>query len=473
MDSSHLAAKDTSPFGYTFSASDFAASSEAFFTGAPPLLSETENQSLADFFNNTNPFHTEDYNLDTGFHSKDGLSDFNWPFDPPPTIHGVSTTVPDPSHSLHGFHDDHGFTGNSNRRRSNITSDDDLRAASTLFSNAQSSQTANLSPEATYANQNIMYDLNPLPDSTVPSPRPHSSNFFQSLTVPTSHTPLPEQLAVLLPNHAENGSIDTSIAAQFAQMAQHHPQMQQDESHRQRLKRPYAFGSDNAFNPTGYIVSSPQDTEDAVTRRLMHDLHILQPSTKDVAPSAESTQPSSPVAPRRFRRFPIELMPLAGDEADQSEDGTTDDEDEENGVQPAKKRRKSKHAHQSRPRDGSVDDKTSTAQRKSQSLSRGIKARKASQDDNSGKKRKSSSASQKAQRENLTEEQKRSNHILSEQKRRNLIKHGFEELHDLVPELRNGGLSKSNVLMEAASFLEELIKGNRAAFASIPEAIIR
>ena len=313
-----------------------------------------------------------------------------------------------------------------------------------------------------------MYDLNPLSDSTVPSPRPHSSNFFQSPTVPTSHVLLPEQLAALLPNHAENGSIDASIAAQFARMAQHHPQMQQDEDHRQRLKRPYAFGSDNAFNPTGYIVSSPQDTEDAVTRRLMHDLHILQPSTKDVAPSAESTQPSSPVAPRRF---PIGLMPLAGDEADQSEDGTTDDEDEENGAQPAKKRRKSKHAHQSRPRDGSVDDKTSTAQRKGQSLSRSIKARKASQDDNSGKKRKSSSASQKAQRENLTEEQKRSNHILSEQKRRNLIKHGFEELHDLVPELRNGGLSKSNVLMEAASFLEELIKGNRAVSLTLQNAV--
>ena len=406
--------------------------------------------------------------MDAGFHSKDGLSDFSWPFDPPPTIHGVSTTVPDPSQSLHSFHDDHGFTGNSNRRRSNITSDDDLRAASTLFNNAQSSQTAHLSPEATYANQNIMYDLNPLSDSTVPSPRPHSSNFFQSPTVPTSHAPLPEQLAALLPNHAENGSIDASIAAQFGQMAQHHPQMQQGESDRQRLKRPYAFGSDNAFNPTGYIVSSPQDTEDAVTRRLMHDLHILQPSTKDVAPSAESTQPSSPVAPRRF---PIGLMPLAGDEADQSEDGTTDGEDEEKGAQPAKKRRKSKYAHQSRPRDGSVDDKTWTAQRKSQSLSRGIKARKASQDDNSGKKRKSSSASQKAQRENLTEEQKRSNHILSEQKRRNLIKHGFEELHNLVPELRNGGLSKSNVLMEAASFLEDLIKGNRAVSLTLQNAV--
>ncbi|OCL09529.1 hypothetical protein AOQ84DRAFT_20130 [Glonium stellatum] len=457
MDPSHPPAKLPSPFGYTFNA-DFAAPSEGFSTGAPPLLSETENQSLADFFNNTNPFHTEDY-LNTSFQSKDALPDFDWPYEPPPTIHGVSTTVPDAPHSLHGFHDGHGFASSSNRRRSNMPSDDELRAASALFNNAQSSQATHLSPGVAYSNQNIIYDLNPLPDSSVPSPRPLSSSFYQSPSVSASHSHIPEQLAALLPNHAENGSIDASIAAQFAQVPQLNQPLQQSESHRPRLKRPYAFGSDNAFNPTGYIVSSPQDTEDAVTRRLMHDLHTLQPSTKDVAPSAESTQPSSPVAPRRM---PIGLVPLGGDEADQSEDETSDDSDEQNDAQPTKKRRKSKHIQQSRPRDESVDEKSPTTRRKSQSLSRSNKARKASQDDNSRRKRKSPSASQKAQRENLTEEQKRSNHILSEQKRRNLIKHGFEELHDLVPELRNGGLSKSNVLMEAASFLEELIKGNRA-----------
>ena len=64
--------------------------------------------------------------------------------------------------------------------------------------------------------------------------------------------------------------------------------------------------------------------------------------------------------------------------------------------------------------------------------------------------------------ENLTEEQKRNNHILSEQKRRNLIKQGFDDLHDLVPEIRNGGLSKSSVLTEAATFLETLIQDNIA-----------
>lgn len=66
----------------------------------------------------------------------------------------------------------------------------------------------------------------------------------------------------------------------------------------------------------------------------------------------------------------------------------------------------------------------------------------------------------KANRENLSEEQKRNNHIQSEQKRRNLIKNGFEDLTKMVPELRAGGFSKSNMLLEAAKFMKLLREGN-------------
>ncbi|KAI9832326.1 MAG: hypothetical protein M1826_002012 [Phylliscum demangeonii] len=63
-------------------------------------------------------------------------------------------------------------------------------------------------------------------------------------------------------------------------------------------------------------------------------------------------------------------------------------------------------------------------------------------------------------RENLSEEQKRSNHILSEQKRRNLIKQGFDDLCTLVPDLSGGGFSKSAILTQAADWLEDLLAGN-------------
>ncbi|KAG5976154.1 hypothetical protein E4U58_005777 [Claviceps cyperi] len=71
-------------------------------------------------------------------------------------------------------------------------------------------------------------------------------------------------------------------------------------------------------------------------------------------------------------------------------------------------------------------------------------------------------AAAKPPRENLSEEQKRENHIRSEQKRRTLIKQGFDDLGVLVPGLRGGGLSKSTTLTMAADWLEQLLQGNKA-----------
>jgi len=79
---------------------------------------------------------------------------------------------------------------------------------------------------------------------------------------------------------------------------------------------------------------------------------------------------------------------------------------------------------------------------------------------NNKKKRAPATTTQKTHRENLTEEQKRNNHILSEQKRRDLIKQGYKDLNEVVPAVRGGGLSKSQILVEAANFLEGLIEGN-------------
>lgn len=73
---------------------------------------------------------------------------------------------------------------------------------------------------------------------------------------------------------------------------------------------------------------------------------------------------------------------------------------------------------------------------------------------------KSKKKPQAQKRDNLTEAQKRENHIHSEQKRRNLIRQGFEELCALVPELKAGGYSKSAVLIHAANYLDDLKKGN-------------
>lgn len=69
----------------------------------------------------------------------------------------------------------------------------------------------------------------------------------------------------------------------------------------------------------------------------------------------------------------------------------------------------------------------------------------------------------KKRRENLSEAQKRLNHITSEQKRRNLIQQGFNEIHSLVPTLRSNrerGDSKSTVLQKTVDWIIEMQTGN-------------
>lgn len=77
----------------------------------------------------------------------------------------------------------------------------------------------------------------------------------------------------------------------------------------------------------------------------------------------------------------------------------------------------------------------------------------------SSKKRRSDA---KQPRHNLTETQKRNNHIASEQKRRDAMKLNYEELNRYVPHLRQGtqGLSRSEILQHSGDWLQTLTVGN-------------
>lgn len=67
----------------------------------------------------------------------------------------------------------------------------------------------------------------------------------------------------------------------------------------------------------------------------------------------------------------------------------------------------------------------------------------------------------KPYKELLTEEEKRANHIQSEQKRRNTIRAGFRDLTDLVPTLKNVNNSKSTILFKAVEYIRYLERRNR------------
>ncbi|KAI7893686.1 uncharacterized protein EV154DRAFT_460784 [Mucor mucedo] len=65
-------------------------------------------------------------------------------------------------------------------------------------------------------------------------------------------------------------------------------------------------------------------------------------------------------------------------------------------------------------------------------------------------------------RELLSDDQKRANHIASEQKRRNTIRGGFKELTEIIPTLKNINNSKSTILFKSVDYIKQLDKRNKS-----------
>ncbi|KAL4909869.1 hypothetical protein BDW74DRAFT_143910 [Aspergillus multicolor] len=67
----------------------------------------------------------------------------------------------------------------------------------------------------------------------------------------------------------------------------------------------------------------------------------------------------------------------------------------------------------------------------------------------------------------LTEQEKKNNHIASEQKRRAAIREGFDRLTELVPGLEGQGRSESIVLKKTVDFIHEQIEERKKLIAEI------
>jgi ubiquitin len=261
--------------------------------------------------------------------------------------------------------------------------------------------------------------------------------------VPTSHGVIPEPLAAVLPLHSDPNSADASLATFFS----NRQSIAQEPCQQRRPGGPYEFGSDAAFNDSGYEAPIP-DLEDAVEERLLHDASTAFPSLP-IEP-ASGTDPDADFAtPSKVSNGDLKRSSLK-----------PSSQNEEHGVEQARKKRKP----------STTIAKPSSNQRQMAfpgRLGEGAsgrcpsKVRKQSTTDqtNSTKKR-LSSAGAKALRENLTDEQKRNNHVNSEQKRRDLIKQCTLDLRNLVPALRRVTLSRSVELTEARIFLEQLLRDN-------------
>ncbi|KAB5549828.1 hypothetical protein GE09DRAFT_1127941 [Coniochaeta sp. 2T2.1] len=66
-----------------------------------------------------------------------------------------------------------------------------------------------------------------------------------------------------------------------------------------------------------------------------------------------------------------------------------------------------------------------------------------------------------AEKPRLTEEEKKQNHIASEQKRRQAIREGFDRLCELVPGLEGMGRSEGIVLQRTVEFMRAQLQERR------------
>lgn len=207
------------------------------------------------------------------------------------------------------------------------------------------------------------------------------------------------------------------------------------------------WGSDSNFNQVqGFTPSSDRETMESLSNEQLKYLDCFKQSK-----SAASTRPSSPT---HASMHPPANPRASGDVARRQQEVEA----------PPRKRRKSKNIKDVNISELEPETPTTKTARRKKTKAEQANSNSAPsppvESGAAGKRRKSGVNSAKASRENLTEEQKRENHIKSEQKRRTLIKEGFDDLCELVPGLRGGGFSKSTMLAMAGEWLDEIIKGN-------------
>ncbi|KAI9793994.1 MAG: hypothetical protein M1816_006619 [Peltula sp. TS41687] len=69
----------------------------------------------------------------------------------------------------------------------------------------------------------------------------------------------------------------------------------------------------------------------------------------------------------------------------------------------------------------------------------------------------------------LSEQEKKNNHIVSEQKRRQAIREGFDRLTELVPGLEGQARSESIVLKKSVDFMRQSVEERRALVKEIEQ----
>ncbi|KAG9248989.1 hypothetical protein BJ878DRAFT_411491 [Calycina marina] len=417
MDSSNESAM---PFGYSFDASSFPLPPSPKSVVGMPLLDQHEQYKLDHFFEGLN--NSNDLNVDFFQTQQDPFDPVLGWDDPPPAFMGSSTSYGPPpqltTQHLHNGNYNNGISPHMTSSRSTLATSaasDVLAAVSYLHDPPTNHSQA--------VEHGMHFSAQGLPGQAPITYRPQQQ---QPVSIYTPSTPIdsPENFytSMVFGEHRQTAATGRQISQMNA-------------------KNDLRWGSDEAFGaPQGFFTTHSQNKE--VQAMQNHQLKALQTV---FVPNNDDTRPLTPLV----RKPNTDLRTNSANGYGQDDlDGSA-----------AMKRRKIMN------QDEEDDDLSPLA-----GSLKGSKRKKFGKQNNSPtpdsdqghKRHKSSATMAKSTRENLTDEQKRENHIKSEQKRRLLIKDGFDELNNLVPALSGGGFSKSVVLTMTNEFLQDLVEGNQA-----------
>ena len=367
----------------------------------PSLLDDNESNMLDNFFTtmNANQFTSD---LWMRQEHKSGGPNFDWSGELPPNFEGSTTSLSQPSFQQHGLGKAAG-----GMMTDNPTSSDIFAAASMLYhSGVSGSELGSTLAQQAFTGQSLPIN------GTQQKINSHTGSTAQGSNPP------PHRADVPIGYHTSEMFFDVRDPIP----ADQHPS---------RKVRSLRWGSDASFMDQGYLRPPDQPDEEQRTNDLLDHLGCFE--TQSSAANTRAPSPERMVgAPPQgspFRNSAVLDESLHTRKRQRALKEEADEYSDDNDTRP--------HSRKSR---GSI----SKGRRVSTDISRKARLQPGS----------------KAARENLTEEQKRTNHILSEQKRRNLIRQGFEDLCTLVPALRGGGFSKSAMLTGAADWLEDLLRGN-------------
>ncbi|KAI3323745.1 hypothetical protein HD806DRAFT_522314 [Xylariaceae sp. AK1471] len=206
------------------------------------------------------------------------------------------------------------------------------------------------------------------------------------------------------------------------------------------------FGSDALFTRNQGFVPPEHESSEALEKKRLDSIREAL-----ITNSVPDTRISSPIG------YTGALAPVLHEHLN----GNVEEEEEENTVTPRRGRRKSRVKMEGEDSGDNAVPVSSNPARKRKSKG-DLNGSSKSASATPGKRRKSAPSQPKQPpRENLTDAQKRENHIRSEQKRRGAIREGFDDLQYIVPTLDRPGYSKSAMLYITADWLEALITDNK------------